>query len=138
MELISLILNLVLTSGLIGTLVFYNSKRRKASAEAGGAELSNSDKLIAQYVGYIKVLTDEQIDLKQEVRQAREEAREARTSEAKERDKITGVYKDLSDARVGEQKALGALALAEYDRCIVPICPERTPKRDETINDKTT
>lgn len=135
MELISLILNFVLGSGIIGLLIFYRSKKRKASAEATGAELSNSDKLIAQYEGYINVLTAEQTDLKAEVRDARQEARDARSSEAKERDRVTGVYKELSDARVREQKALGALALAQYDKCIIDKCLKRTPKRDEITNE---
>lgn len=38
MELLSLILNFVLSSGLVGLLIFYTSKRRKAAAEASSAE----------------------------------------------------------------------------------------------------
>lgn len=98
-EIISLILNFLLSSGNILQFMFYRSKQRQVSAEATGAELSNSDKLIAQYDGYIKVLIAEQTDLKQEVRDARQEAREARASEAKERDKTTSVYKELKSPR---------------------------------------
>lgn len=38
---ITLIINLVLSSGLVSLLLFYNSKKRKSAAEALGAELSN-------------------------------------------------------------------------------------------------
>lgn len=41
MELISLILNFILATGLAGTLLFYRSKARKESAEADRAELEN-------------------------------------------------------------------------------------------------
>ena len=41
MEVISVILNFVLASGLCGTLIFYQSKRRKEAAEATGVEIVN-------------------------------------------------------------------------------------------------
>jgi len=41
MEIISLILNFILASGLFGTLIFYKSKRRKEAAEATGVEIEN-------------------------------------------------------------------------------------------------
>lgn len=47
METISVILNFVLASGLAGTLIFFKSKKRKEAAEADGAELENTDKVIA-------------------------------------------------------------------------------------------
>ena len=47
MEIVSIILNFVLASGLLGTLIFFKQKRRKENAEAHGAELENTDKVIA-------------------------------------------------------------------------------------------
>ena len=41
MEIVSLIFNFLLASGLFGTLIFYRAKRRKESAEAAGAEIVN-------------------------------------------------------------------------------------------------
>lgn len=38
MEILSLILNFVLGSGIVGVVVFYSSQRRKADAEASSAE----------------------------------------------------------------------------------------------------
>ena len=42
METLSLILNFVLASGLVGTILFFRSKRRTASAEADSAEVGHS------------------------------------------------------------------------------------------------
>lgn len=47
METISLILNLLLTSGLIGTFIFFKSKKRKESAEADSAELKNTEQVVS-------------------------------------------------------------------------------------------
>lgn len=47
METISLILNLLLTSGLIGTLIFFKSKKRKEAAEADSAELKNTEQVVS-------------------------------------------------------------------------------------------
>ena len=47
MEIVSIILNFVLASGLLGTLIFFKQKRRKENAEADGAELENTAKVIA-------------------------------------------------------------------------------------------
>lgn len=47
MEFISIILNFLLASGLAGTLVFFNSKRRRERAAADSAELENTEKVVA-------------------------------------------------------------------------------------------
>lgn len=47
MELVSIILNFLLASGLAGTLVFFNSKRRRKRAAADSAELENTEKVVA-------------------------------------------------------------------------------------------
>lgn len=45
-EIISLIFNFLLASGLVGTLLFFRSKKRQAKAEADSADLQNTDKII--------------------------------------------------------------------------------------------
>lgn len=45
-EIISLITNFLLASGLLGTVVFFRSKKRKAAAEAETAEIENTDKIV--------------------------------------------------------------------------------------------
>lgn len=47
MELVNIILNFLLASGLAGTLVFFNSKRRRERAAADSAELENTEKVVA-------------------------------------------------------------------------------------------
>ena len=47
MELVSILLNFLLASGLAGTLVFFNSKRRRERAAADSAELENTEKVVA-------------------------------------------------------------------------------------------
>ncbi|MEG2495537.1 MAG: hypothetical protein RSB32_07555 [Mucinivorans sp.] len=133
MEIVSPILNFILGSGIVGLLIFYRSKKRKAAAEAHGAELTNSDKLIAQYEKYIDTLRAEQLDLKQEVTESRTEAREARSEAAKERDKVVGLYKELGEAQLSEQKAINALAIAEYEKCTIATCRKREPPRKTPI-----
>lgn len=133
MELLNLIVTLVTGTGIVGALLFYGSKKRTAAAEAHGAELTNSDKLIAQYEKYLDTLRAEQLDLKQEVSQARTEAREARSEAAKERDKVVGLYKELGEAQLSEQKAVNALAIAEYEKCTIATCRKREPPRKTPI-----
>lgn len=47
METVSIILNILLTSGFLGTLIFFRSKKRKEAAEADSAEIKNTEQVIA-------------------------------------------------------------------------------------------
>ena len=47
METLSIILNFLLASGLAGTILFLNSKKRKENAAADSAELENTEKVVA-------------------------------------------------------------------------------------------
>ncbi len=47
METVSIILNFILASGLVGTPLFFKSKKRKETAEADLAELENTEKIVA-------------------------------------------------------------------------------------------
>ena len=47
MEIVRIVLNFVLASGLVGTLLFFRSKKRKEMAEADLAELENTEKVVA-------------------------------------------------------------------------------------------
>lgn len=54
MEIISLILNFLLASGLIGTLLFFRAKRRQENAQASGAEIHNTEQVVkiqAEHIG---------------------------------------------------------------------------------------
>ena len=113
------------------TPLFFGQKRRKERASADGAELDTRGKLIEQYEHLLTAKNTEEADLKQELKEAREEARTARSNEAKERDKVTGLFRELSDARVDAEKLRGALAIAEYNKCEVVRCNRRQPPRIE-------
>lgn len=52
-EIISLILNFILASGLVGTFVFFRYKRREAKAAADSADLENTDKIIQMQSAHI-------------------------------------------------------------------------------------
>ena len=47
METLSIILNFLLASGLAGTILFFNAKKRKEDAAAASAELDNTEKVVA-------------------------------------------------------------------------------------------
>lgn len=53
MELLNVILNFVLASGLVGTLIFYRAKRRKEVAVADSAEIDNTDKIVSMQSEHI-------------------------------------------------------------------------------------
>lgn len=53
METLSLILNFILASGLVGTLIFFRYKRREAKAAADSADLENTDKIIQMQSAHI-------------------------------------------------------------------------------------
>lgn len=47
METLSVILNFLLASGLVGTLLFFKPKKRKEQAEADSAELRNTEQIVS-------------------------------------------------------------------------------------------
>ena len=47
METLSIILNFILASGLAGTILFFNAKKRKENAAADSVELENTEKVVA-------------------------------------------------------------------------------------------
>lgn len=131
MEIATLICNLLLASGLIGTLVFYGSKKRKANAEATGAEVSAQGVLLQQYEEFINTITDEKKHLQVELTEARAEAREARKQEASERNRVVSAYKERSDALVELEILRGKHILAEWNKCEIANCSKRKPPRTE-------
>lgn len=121
----------VFGAGWGSTFLFFRQKRRKEKASADGAELDAQSKLIEQFEHLLKAKNAEEQDLKQELKEAREEAKAARSNEAKERDKVTGLFRELSDARVEIEKLHGTLAISEYNKCEVVRCNRRQPPRVE-------
>lgn len=133
-EYISLISNFIIGTGLLGTLLFYTSKKRKANAEANGEEVNTQGNLVKQYEEFIDTLTQENKDLKQELQSCRIEAREARKQEATERERVVIAYKEKSDALVALEILRGKFALAEWNKCENHNCVKRTPPRTELLH----
>lgn len=67
MEIISLVLNFLLASGLVGTFVFFKSKKRAAQAEADLAEIQNTDKIVSMQSQHIDRLDDRVAKLEDKV-----------------------------------------------------------------------
>lgn len=131
MELINLLLSnaVSILLGLGGAVIFYRSRRRKESAEATGAELQSQGTLVSQYETFINTLTEENKDLKTELSEARAEAKEARSQEAKERERVVAAYKERSDALVDLEILRGKYSLAEWNKCDQLNCTKRRPPR---------
>lgn len=102
------LLALVITNGILGTLLF-KSRRRKENAEADEAELNN--------------------DIK------RTNWMEARIGERDK--KVDIIYKELRDEQKAHLETLQKLHEKEleckdleYDKCYRPMCRKRIPQRD--------
>ena len=130
---VSNLISVLSAAGLLGggMWLYRRENKRIKRAEANGAEMEGKDKTIMQYERLIDTMGKQETDLKQELKEAREEAKQARSNEAKERDKVTGLFRELSDARVDAEKLRGALAIAEYNKCEVVRCNRRQPPRIE-------
>lgn len=130
---VSNLISVLSAAGLLGggMWLYRRENKRIKRAEANGAEMEVKDKTIMQYERLIDTMGKQETDLKQELKEAREEAKQARSNEAKERDKVTGLFRELSDARVDAEKLRGALAIAEYNKCEVVRCNRRQPPRTE-------
>ncbi len=67
MEIISLILNIVLSGSTIGTVIFFTSKRRKAAAEASCAEIGAKEQEFSLQKDNIEFLANQLQDAWAEV-----------------------------------------------------------------------
>lgn len=131
MELINLLLSnaVSILLGLGGAVIFYRSRRRKESAEATNAEVQAQGLLLTQYETFIDTLNCENRNLKSEIAELRTETREARSQEAKERERVVVAYKERSDALVDLEIIRGKYSLAEWNKCDQLNCTKRRPPR---------
>lgn len=90
------VVDVLMGSGLMGILLFYESKKRKERAAARNSELENINLVIEQKNSYIADLKSEQADLKKEKEELRTELRDAHTAENRERNKVVMLYKQIS------------------------------------------
>lgn len=124
------ILNLIIGSGIIGYLFFYTSRKRKERADADSFEIRNTKAVLEQKNSYIEDLKNEQLDLKREKEVLKEELKEARSNEARERDKVVNLYKQLSAVNVKNVKMTEQIAIARFHRCEEFNCGKRRPPRE--------
>ena len=109
LEIISLVLNLLLASGLLGTLLFFRSKQRQEQALASGAEIGNTDKIVH--------LQSEQID-----------RLDARVEKLEQKvDKLERIIRG-KDAEIDRNRAI----IRQAYKCAVPQdeCPVLIKKRE--------
>lgn len=124
------VLGLLLGSGFVGYLFFYQARKRKENAAASTLEIQNINMVLDQKSGYIEDLKSEQVELKKEKEQLKEELKEARSNEAKERDKVVLLYKQLSSSNVKNVKVTEQLAIARFQKCEELNCIKRKPPRE--------
>lgn len=114
-EIISLILNFVLSSGLAGTFIFYRAKRKKENVSASTMEF---DALVAQ-LRYLK----EQIKENFTDMDAMQNLLDKKRALNLELSRRVGEL----ELRLVEEQRLRKLA--EYNICNDETCPRRTPPR---------
>ncbi len=129
------ILGLVLNSGILGYLFFYDSRKRKESAEARGLELKNIDKILLQKDGYIEDLKLEYSELKKEFSELKIQLNDSLANEAKERDKVVTLYKQLSNVNIKNVKLTEQIAIAKFQKCLITNCEKRIPAHEFSENE---
>lgn len=121
------VVDIVVGSGLLGMLLFYESKKRKERASAKSSELENINLVLKQKDSYILDLKTEQLDLKKEKEELRVELKEARNYENKERNKVVNLYRQLSAISVEKVKMREQIDIISFLRCDTPDCYLRKP-----------
>ncbi len=122
---IETIIDILMGSGLLGLLLFYESRKRRERATARSSELENINLVIQQKNSYIDDLKAEQIDLKKEKEELRAELKEARSQEAKERNRVATLYKQLSSVNIDKVKMKEDIAILKFYRCEKEKCSDR-------------
>lgn len=125
------IVDVLLGSGLLGVLLFYESKKRKERAAARNSELENINLVIEQKNSYIDDLKNEQVDLKKEKEELRAELRESHQTESRERNKVVMLYKQLSSVNVEKVKMKEQIDILQFHRCEVHECGSRRPPKNK-------
>lgn len=118
LEIISLVTNFVLGSGVIGTFIFYRSKRKKENVSASTMEF---DALVAQ-LRYLK----EQIKENFTDMDAMQDLLDKKRAANLELSRRVGEL----ELRLVEEQRLRKLA--EYNICTDEACTRRTPPRKPT------
>lgn len=114
-EIINIVVNALLASGLISMMLFYRSKRRKHNTEADVGEFNAAVLQINHF--------------SQQLKEAYEEIDRMQAIIDQKRNDLLEMSKKLSEMRLQLVQTEERVALAEYNRCNVAECVRRIPPR---------
>ncbi len=126
------VIDIILGSGVLGLLLFYQSRKRQERATARSSELGNVNMVIEQKNSYIEDLKNEQLDLKREKEELRAELRDARNAESKERNRVASLYKQLSSLNIDKVKMREDVAILKLHQCTKESCIDREPTTNKS------
>ena len=107
LQIISLILNALLTSGMVVTLATIRSVRKRAKADAASAEIDNARRLVENFDSYIvKPLKDQVDELKTSVQNLQLAIRQISACPHRDSCPVTDMLDRLQEQPDGERKPL--------------------------------
>lgn len=118
MELVSLVLNFILGSGLVGLLIFYTSKRRKEAAEASSAEIETRSDEFNLHRQSIEFLSSQ-------LSEAWGEVEKLQTIINAKRDELVALMRQTKELEFDLIEQISLRRRAELAACARSECPER-------------
>lgn len=107
LQIISLILNALLTSGMVVTLATIRSVRKRAKADAASAEIDNARRLVENFDSYIvKPLKDQVDELKTSVQNLQSAIRQISNCPHREHCPVADMLDRMQNKPEGERKQL--------------------------------
>lgn len=122
MEWANIIINAIIASGIIGTLVHYKSKNRKQVAEADKTETEADVAAFDSLEEKIAFLDNQLID-------SFEQRERLQTLLNEERETNIKLRQEKADLKVEQMAEREKRITAEWNMCIVDNCKNRQPKR---------
>lgn len=122
-EIISQVLNLLLASGLVATLLFYRSKARKARAEAESSEQTAVADAIANYIKTSDEWESISNNYKAELATKNKLIDSLYNKQQEDRDIILAMKSEVSEKQI-------ALMSAQIKTCDVRGCTKRNPPNE--------
>lgn len=118
MDIFSTILNLILGSGVVGLLLFYNSKRRRESAIASSAEISTRSEEFSLHRQSIEFLSSQ-------LQEAWGEVEKLQNIINDKRDEILSLMRQTKELEVELIEQMSSRRMAELAACQRAECPKR-------------
>lgn len=111
----------MLSSGIIGVTLFYNSKRRSAAAQAMSAEIGSKSEEFALHRQSIEFLSSQ-------LSEAWSEVEKLQNIINTKRDEILSLMRQTKELEVELIEQIGSRRLAELASCSRGECPDRIAK----------